>query len=306
MDLLNKLKQFKPNVKEITLQRYIQNMNKLNKDFDNSEMTYLGRPDLVLEHLQKNYSENTEKAILNSIVVAIQAMGKYQDKLDEYVKRRDELNKKYFDSKSTNLKNDKEEKNMVSTEDILKLLDELNKNIVDKKLRTKKNLTPDEKELLTEYLVIKFYSEYPLRNDLAQLHVANSKTKLDADKNYLIMMNKGARLVLNNFKTNKKYGSKTINLSNDMFKLLRNYLKRNEDDQYLLYNKNGTVMSKNQLSFFLIKTFEKYLGKRIGTQMLRKIFLSSKYGDTLSQMKADSDMMGHSVATQQGIYTKIN
>jgi hypothetical protein len=61
MDLLNKLKQFKPNVKEITLQRYIQNMNKLNKDFDNSEMTYLGRPDLVLEHLQKNYSESDGK-----------------------------------------------------------------------------------------------------------------------------------------------------------------------------------------------------------------------------------------------------
>jgi hypothetical protein len=39
--------------------------------------------------------------------------------------------------------------------------------------------------------------------------------------------------------------------------------------------------------------------------MLRHIFLSSKYGNTLEEMKEDSSAMGHSVS-QQKDYIKID
>ena len=306
MDLLeSQLQQLKPTAKPITLQRYIQNIKKLNKVFDNDELTYLSRPDFIFEYLNTK-AENTQKGILNAIIVCIQAMNKYTDKLPEYIERRDELNKKYFENKSNNEKNDIEEKNIITTNDINNLLDELNDKIVKEKLRTKKFINDNEKTLLTEYLLIYLYSKYPLRNEFAMLNVINGKDKIKNDKNYLQMMNKKARLILNNYKTNKEYGQKVIDLDNDDFKLLKNYLKRNQDKQYLLYNKNGTPMSRNQMSHFLIKTFEKYLNKRIGTQMLRKIYLSSKYADTMKEQKKDAYIMGHSTNTAQNIYTKID
>jgi len=65
-------------------------------------------------------------------------------------------------------------------------------------------------------------------------------------------------------------------------------------------------MSKNLTGKFISKTFQDILKKPVGIQMLRKSYLSNKYGNTLEEMKSDSDLMGHSLATQQGIYIKTD
>jgi hypothetical protein len=40
-------------------------------------------------------------------------------------------------------------------------------------------------------------------------------------------------------------------------------------------------------------------GKKVGSSMIRHIFLTDKYKDTLEEMKKDSEAMGHSVAQQK-------
>ena len=45
-------------------------------------------------------------------------------------------------------------------------------------------------------------------------------------------------------------------------------------------------------------------GKAIGSSLIRHMYLSSKYADTLKEMEKDAEIMGHSTSTQQNIYTK--
>jgi hypothetical protein len=66
-------------------------------------------------------------------------------------------------------------------------------------------------------------------------------------------------------------------------------------------------MSNNSLTRRLYKIF----GRKIGSSMLRKLYLTDKYGDKMKQveeileeMKEDASAMGNSVATIQTNYIK--
>jgi hypothetical protein len=43
----------------------------------------------------------------------------------------------------------------------------------------------------------------------------------------------------------------------------------------------------------------KVFGKKVGSSMLRHIYLSGKYGNELEEMKKDAEAMGHSVSQQK-------
>ena len=72
----------------------------------------------------------------------------------------------------------------------------------------------------------------------------------------------------------------------------------------LFTTSTGNQLSRNALSQLLIKTTKKYMGKSISTTMLRKIYLSSKYGDVKKEMEKDAKVMGHSKEVAQNIYIK--
>ncbi|NVM20103.1 MAG: hypothetical protein HWN80_20560, partial [Candidatus Lokiarchaeota archaeon] len=63
-------------------------------------------------------------------------------------------------------------------------------------------------------------------------------------------------------------------------------------------------LTRIELSKTLLKYSEKYLGKKISTTLLRKIYLSSKYSKVKEDMEKDAKMMGNSIATQQAVYVK--
>jgi len=81
-------------------------------------------------------------------------------------------------------------------------------------------------------------------------------------------------------------------------------LKGKKSDIPFLVDSNGThYTATNAITRILNKLF----GKKVGSSMLRKIYLTSKYGDKLDllkEMKHISSQMGHSPATQQGVYIK--
>jgi hypothetical protein len=49
----------------------------------------------------------------------------------------------------------------------------------------------------------------------------------------------------------------------------------------------------------ITRVLNKVFGKKVGSSLLRHIYLSSKYGDTLAEMKKDSAAMGHSLEVQK-------
>ena len=49
----------------------------------------------------------------------------------------------------------------------------------------------------------------------------------------------------------------------------------------------------------MTNAFKEYTGKNISSTLLRHIYLSEKYGETLKEMKKDADIMGHSMDMQK-------
>jgi len=123
--------------------------------------------------------------------------------------------------------------------------------------------------------------------------------------NYLLQDKNDFYFILNEYKTQAKYGEKKIKVEkNNLPSLLRKYIPM-LDSEYLFTSSTGKPISRNALTQVLSKTFEKYLGKKISTTLLRKIYMSSKYDpDLQKEMEKDAEIMGHSKETGQLVYTK--
>ena len=147
----------------------------------------------------------------------------------------------------------------------------------------------------------------PLRNDLASMKIITKRAfnKIPAEEksknNYLLMGKNQLSFVLNNYKTAGKYGEKILPLPKPVERKMRSYMKlmdlpRTND---ILFDFNSNSMTQ-----LLIRTSEKYIKKRIGTTMLRKIYLSDKFSDTKKEKEKDANIMGHSKEVGELVYTK--
>ena len=148
-----------------------------------------------------------------------------------------------------------------------------------------------------------------MRNDVAGMEAItkttyNKLTEEDKkEKNYLVSTKNSMFMVLNRFKTQKKYGELVFYLQKDLEKILRQYLKINGMGM-LFKSGTGKPLTRNALSQLMIKTSKKYMDKSISTTMLRKIYLSSKYSEVKDEMAKDSAIMGHSQDIQSKVYIK--
>jgi hypothetical protein len=178
------------------------------------------------------------------------------------------------------------------------------------KLKSHEPLTNKEKHLLQIYLVLNIHAEVPMRNDLAGTRVVKKdvfdKMSQEQQKkgNYLVHNRLIMFLYLNDYKTDKVYKSKKIDLSKDLRKVVNFYLKFNEGSEYLLTKLDGEPKSKNNLTQDLRNESLKRLNKAISTTMLRKIYLTDKYSDLKNELKKDNDNMMHSMKTALTHYVK--
>jgi len=72
----------------------------------------------------------------------------------------------------------------------------------------------------------------------------------------------------------------------------------------LFKSSTGKPITRNALSQLLLKWSKKYMGKSISTTMLRKSYLSSKYGKMKEELEADNFVMGHSKGVAMNTYIK--
>ena len=78
-------------------------------------------------------------------------------------------------------------------------------------------------------------------------------------------------------------------------------MKKKDSAVPFLVKYDGTPLDQpNQITRILNRIF----GKKISVSMLRNIYLSSKYGDMMNEMKNDAKMMATSVSTATQNYIK--
>ena len=303
----------RPNVKPNTIKQYEVNLKKLQKIYDTDNYNFLSKPDDVMDKI-KDLHYLSQRNILNAIVVLLMALNhdeKYDELLITYGDLRDELNDKYSDEQKSGIISDKQSKNFTTTEEIFKMINQMADDLKPLKKKSKDEITKKEMQLLQAYTLFNIYSRMPMRNDVAGMTAINQaayKKLSEEDKkenNYLVVPSKGQLyFVLNQYKTAKKYKELDLPIEDaDLRKILRYYLKMNGKG-ILFKTSTGKPLTRTELSKVLIKYSKKYMDKSISTTLLRKIYLSSKYGNMKEELEKDNKVMGHSKAVALDTYVK--
>lgn len=313
-NITEKIQESRPNLKPNSIKQYQTHLNKLKKIFDTDNYDFLSEPNEVIEKLSdKHYT--SQRNTLNAIIILLLALNhdeRFDDLIQDYQKIRDKLNDKYVEDQQSGKISEKQKNNFVELKEIGSMIDTMAKEIKTQNLKRKETLNGKEKELLMVYTIFSFLSRYPLRNDLAGMKYI-SKTnynKLTEDDkkegNFLVKNKNKLNMILNEYKTSKKYGEKNIQIDPEISKILRMYIKATDKKvgDVVFVSSRGTPISRNGISQLLIKTSQKYLNKSISTTMMRKIVVSDKFGDLSKEQKELADVMGHDVSTQNLVYNK--
>ena len=320
--IIENRKELKKEIKPSTIKMYIANIKKLSKIMNDGEIKggidWLKSLDKVKEKLMekkengKELHYSTIRNYMNSAIIYLYAMnnkGNTDELIEKYSDYRDELNKKYEDDSAQGTWSEKQGKNVITMEELHQVISDIGTELKNMKLKDLDRLNTRQRSLLQVYMILNVHSVAPMRNDLAGMKIIKKReyNKLsDEDKketNYLVLEKNNMFFCLNDYKTNRKFKEKCIELNPELKKVMRFYLRFN-DGEYLLTRNDGTPMSRNAISQVLIKTFKKRLGKSVSTNLLRKIYLSHKYSNVKEEMEADASMMMHSTHTAMSKYIK--
>ena len=314
--------QLKP-IKLTSVSQYCNNYNILSnlcKYNWNEETYFLEDFDRIIEALEqpnsrtkKPLTDNSKRNYLNGVIVLQQTCGTDGEIIKKFIERRDSLNEKYNQEKENCEYNEKEKEVLVSSEQIDEMLVKIKKELIGLDAWSpREGLSDKTFNLLQFYTMMSLYKQHHLRNDFASLNVIKKRdfNKLGPDMttntNFLLLENKGFKIVLNDFKTNKDGKTTEIDITDKQtLTLLRKYIKVIGTGVPLFTFQNAP-MTSNQLTCFLQKYTKEYLGKKLGTRMLRKIFYSEKYGDLIVELKKDAKENLHSTGVAMDIYTNKN
>jgi len=312
MDFKKIISEARQNIKESSLNMYNQNLKKLIGNIDN--IKELHKFEEIKEKI-KDKTDNTKRNYYNSIIVLLQTQKTPSKILRKYESERDELNEKYDTIQSKGKLTEKDKKNFVSLNELKEMLNKMKKEISLKRLHKKplEKFTKEDKELYDGNFLFNSYLQLPLRNDLADVEIItkNEYNKLDdndkLNKNFLVLQNgkeKTYFLSLNNYKTNKKYDEKIIQIPKELMYIYRQYVSKQRPFKYLITTKKGQKVSRNYFTQFLQKISKKYLDKSISTTLLRKIILSDKFAELNKEKEEMAHITGHSVSTMDKVYIK--
>jgi len=285
------------NIAESTAHQYLQTLYKLNggKPFNN--MAWAKKTEDV-QAIIDTYAPSTQQSQYGTLASALSL---FSDK-PTYKKTYSHWREALVEARKgadTNEKSEKQEENWLSWEEVEKKKSGLKEEISS--LPLTKKLTASQYEKLLNFVIVSLYTDIvPRRNqDYLDMYVVKKLGKeYPKDKNYYEIS--GKRFVFNKYKTSKTYGEQVIEIPESLQQTLNTFIKYhplNKEKEYkLLVKGDGAVLNTvNAITRVLNRVFE----RNIGSSMLRHIYLTSKYGAQLDDMKEVARGMGHSVEQQR-------
>ena len=297
-EIKKKIKEERSNIKENSLNAYLSNIKRIFKDvFDNEiDIKKFNQFVKVKKYLDE-LNPATRKNIMTSIIVLLKAYNINKKTLKKYEKYFEEIVVDFENNYDNQEKSEKEKKNWITKDELDKKINDLEENINEIDFE---NLTKTNEDIIQQHLILKLYSEIPpIRNDYAQMKVYHNKNI--KGENYIDLTNK--KIILNNYKTDKTYGEKQIELNNNIIQLIKRWINITGNEYLLINIRDKNPMTSNGLTKYINKIFKP---KKVSTTILRKLYLSEKYPviHNRKDMKKDAYIMGHSISTQQSIYRK--
>jgi hypothetical protein len=300
-NIKEELKSNRPGLSPLSLGAYAQTVNKIHAKLglegDITSFKFLDKYDDVVKVLA-DYAPTTRKNMLNAVIVALKC-GDDSAACKKFGELRDGYNKDYEKEQSTGKKTVKQKKNWVEWEKFEKMIEYFTKEVRRLRLRQKAQMDDHELALFGDYVLLRLYQDYPLRNDYHDVKVVSSKAKIEDGQNYLQRHKNSMKLVLTEYKTKKAYGKKEININSKLVGLLKDYLRHNKSGWLIINEKTNQPLDSVGITRRLNRISMDRLKKKLGSNMIRHSYLSHKYADNVEEMKKDAETMGHSVETQK-------
>lgn len=305
----------RPTLKESSITAYIHSLKKLSQDIFGKptfSTRYFQDVDSIKSRLESaRPNPSTRSNVLSSIIVYLKSLPDFPSGImTKYSDWQAELSRSQREKAGEQSKSTREETNWMTIEDLQRLKARIQDTLLTQREGSKSHL-----DYFQRLIVLSLYTDIPpLRNDYANVKVLDvpeypaelNVNTLNTDHNYIHLPS--GQLILCNYKTNKTYGIKSIDLPQHLITLIRSWMRvrgGSKPHRFLLMNICGdrAPMTKNGLTKYLNKLCAP---KKVSTTMLRKIYLSHKYPviHTLQEMQKDSYIMGHSIGTQQYTYRK--
>jgi len=198
-------------------------------------LKYLKNPQKFIDKIKEIYNNvSTQKGYIVPFVVLCRILkdDKMFLKAHEYLsKQAMVLNEAYEAVRDDNVVSDEDAAKIITDYDKDALLANVDK--IDK---------PLHKLLYSLYVFTP-----PRRNEYQNIFIVNYKSKLDKDKNYILLNKKYAEhFVFNNYKTADKYGSQKIDIPPELAKIIYNYIKENKlksGDKLIILSVNNYIQN---------------------------------------------------------------
>ena len=249
---------------------YMHNLKKLNDGKELKDFNFLKKTEDIMKKMPSN--RNTCRSYVIAAVNACKGRKGFKKTLEFYTKKMDEINAELKDGTH---KTERYLENELSWNQILEARDKLPKDSI-------------------EYVVMCLYTIIPPRRNLDYVMKIG---KPQENSNWY----DGVNLYFGNYKTKGTYHTQVVPVPDDLKKVLNSYIEnrpfRSND---LLIKKSGKCFDTKDIQL----TINKVLGKKIGCTLLRSIFLTSKYGKVLEEMKDDTDAMATSINVARSNYIK--
>lgn len=222
----------------------------------------------------------------------------------------DEVNGSY----STNKMNEKVAENWQSIDQIREKVEVLKNKLPEPKYID----TYKEYIQLMRYLCLLFHTYLPLRNDLADARLMEKMpddNDVDGNSNYIIInrkSNKG-QLHLLAYKTRKEYGSKILDIPNDVVREISKYwdvikhFSYDKDCWFIIKDGVGAPISRVSYTKMLNSAFAGD-GVKVSSTQIRRAVVTDLYAPTEDEYKKKTELanvMGHSIETAGLMYAKV-
>lgn len=280
-----------------SLDSYKAKLKKMNENKPIKNLNFLNDINKI-KGIIKDYKPNTQRNYIIAVASILKCYltnnktKKVETLYNEYSKILDEYN---VNLKDQTTMTDVENKNWIDKEEL------------DKIYQHQKDNYKKDKQAFQNYLLLSlYYLQAPRRNkDYQLLKIANKyQDGLPNEFNYLDVKRK--KFIFNNYKTAKKYNRQEIDINDELYQIIQAYIKafKLKDGDFLLNDlkTNEPYKNTNAITILLNRIFK----KKIGASMLRKMYLSNKYGEENKQLNDDAKNMATSVGVIQTNYIKKN
>ena len=283
-------------ISESSRSLYRRNLEKLNDEKPVNSLGFLTDVSKIMQTISK-YKPTTQRSFIISICTVLK---NNNEKL--YQTYFEILSKMNSDLKVHVEKTEKQKDNWMGEDEITNIYSKL-KKLVPKKIKSK-----EDYDAILNFMIMSLYVLQAPRRNIDYTLMKISSEMSEKKYNYLDLDNK--KFIFNNYKTQGTYLSTVADVPDDLMRIILMYVKVHPESKKLKNKKYNihflsTFYGENiEKSASMTNILNKIFDKKIGSSMLRNMYLTNKYGSMMKEMKGDVKSMATSVDTAMNNYIK--